>query len=80
MRKGLQRCIAKCSKGDIGLITSETLQKVTYPDGSTCEAWTGIHVSKEKFGQPWSSRNPTYLGDFDELLRILFDAWKMISL
>jgi hypothetical protein len=26
-------------------------------------AWTGIHLSPEKFGQPWSSRTPRVVGE-----------------
>lgn len=72
---------AYCSRGELGLITSETPVRVVYnsclthaehPDqewrrqSCVCEtgiAWIGIHLSPEKFGQPWSSRTPRVVGE-----------------
>ena len=50
-----------------------SVYQAVQPEGDcTCEegiAWTGIHSSDAKFGQPWSSRNPLVLlfvpGDLD---------------
>ncbi len=53
--------IAVCSQGYLGLITSDGPQTITYPDGNTGEAFTGIHLSPGMYGSPWSSRNPTVL-------------------
>lgn len=53
--------IAVCSQGYLGLITSDGPQDVTYPDGNTGEAFTGIHLSPGMEGAPWSSRNPHVL-------------------
>lgn len=39
--------------------------------GCTCEtgmAWTGIHLSAEKFGRPWSSRTPRVVGEFRDVV------------
>lgn len=38
----------------------------TYSNCTDCErgiAWTGISLEPEKFGQPWSSRNPRVVGE-----------------
>jgi len=56
--ENLQGWVAMCSRGYPGLILGNTRQSVTYPDGNTGTAWTGIHLDPDIFGQPWSSRNP----------------------
>jgi len=53
--------MAMCSQKQVGLVLSDKPEKVTYNDGTTGIAWTGIHLSKEKFGEPWSSRNPVFV-------------------
>lgn len=55
--------IAVCSKGSIGIITSDEPVEVTYPDGSKSMAWVGLHLTDKiaKIGEPWSSRTPTVL-------------------
>lgn len=68
---------AFCSRGELGLITSEAPVEVTYKvcdseqhtsftDGCRCEkgfAWVGFHLSPVKFGEPWSSRAPRVVGE-----------------
>lgn len=49
--------IAICSAGRVGLITSEEPVEITYPDGNTGVAWTGIHLAPY-YGAMWSSREP----------------------
>ena len=63
-RKG---SIAVCSQGHIGLITSDIMIAIVYPDETKGIAWTGIHL-KGKIGTPWSSRNPTVVGHIDEMV------------
>jgi len=62
--------IAICSQGFVGRITSKTQMPVTYSDGSTGFAWTGVHLQYRSQpitailpGDPWSSRNPVVLVD-----------------
>lgn len=50
--------IARCSAGEKGLITSSGQVEVTYEDGNKGLAWTGFHISPDRIGQPWSSRQP----------------------
>ena len=57
-------CLAYCGKNELGLILSEAKEVVEYPDGTTGEAWTGIHLTGN-FGAPWSSRNPLIVGKID---------------
>jgi hypothetical protein len=54
--------VAICSMGFPGLILSDKPEEIKYPDGNKGVAWTGIHLSQSKFGQPWSSRNPKIIG------------------
>jgi len=54
--------IARCSKGYLGLILSEHPIAITYLDGSSVIAWTGVHLSGSKLGDTWSSCNPTVVG------------------
>lgn len=66
---------AYCSRGELGLITSEMPLTVVYEKCFSCStiltsectcvtgiAWVGIHLSPEKFGEPWSSRTPRVVG------------------
>lgn len=68
---GLGRgAIARCSRGQLGLITVDEPTEVTYPDGNTGIAWVGIHLAwgeGVKPGDPWSSRNPTKVADLADL-------------
>ena len=62
-RKG---AIAFCSIGKLGLITSDGPVSVTYPDGNTGLAWTGIQLTDSDGGNgppvgattwtPWPSK------------------------
>jgi len=62
--------LAVCSRGYLGLITSEGPEEVSYPDGTRGQAWTGIHLTWYRGleyqhtnpGDPWSSRTPTVVG------------------
>jgi hypothetical protein len=54
--------IAVCSLGHVGLITKDTKQEITYPDGNTGHAYVGLHLD----GTPWSSRAPTTCGNVRE--------------
>lgn len=58
--------IALCGAGYPGLIASDELQLVTYPDGNTAQAYVGTHLTGD--GKPWSSRNPCILGSILELV------------
>ena len=53
-----------CSRGMIGVLTSDKKQKVTYPDGNTGYAYIGVRL---KDGAPWSSRNPIWLPTQEQL-------------
>ena len=60
--------IAKCGWGTIGVIASDGLVEVTYPDGKKGMAWTGFHLQEHvindhmiKIGDPWSSKKPEVL-------------------
>jgi hypothetical protein len=75
---GLKGKIAICSRGYLGLITEDGQKVVTYKrcpgcvaaygwnDSCTCEtglAYVGVHLTGDKAGQPWSSRNPRVVGE-----------------
>lgn len=71
--------LALCGAGWLGMITSDQLQPVTYPDGNKAMAWTGIHlIPKAPEGGmaplvslargQWSSRNPVIIGNIRELV------------
>jgi hypothetical protein len=60
--------IAVCSHGYIGLVTCDEPQPVNYGDGNKGVAWTGIHLSAGKIGDPWCSREPTVIGEIERLL------------
>lgn len=74
MKKG---ALALCSRGELGLILVDKPHFVYYGDGNFDEAWTGIHVSPEKFGEPWSSRTPTYVDDFEGVLKCATEWCKL---
>lgn len=65
--------VARCSRGALGLITSDKPEEITYPDGNIGVAWTGIQLSwlLSEPGKPWSSRNPKVIG---HLSKIIMDA------
>jgi hypothetical protein len=56
-------CICICSRGIVGVVTSDVQQKVTYNDGSEGIAWVGLTFDKT----PWCSRNPEIIGLINEL-------------
>ena len=64
----LKGTFAVCSRGILGLITSDEPERVEYPDGTFGVAWTGITLAGGKVGAPWSSRNPRIVGFAEELL------------
>lgn len=51
--------IAICSIGQVGIITVDKPEEITYTDGSVGVAWIGYNVVT---GEPWSSRNPKVIG------------------
>lgn len=58
-------CIARCSIGLLGLVTSERKEMTRYGD----EAWIGIQLSPDKAGQEWCSKNPIFIAEsIDSLL------------
>lgn len=70
--------LALCGHGWLGLITSDQLQPVTYPDGNKAMAWVGLHLiprAPEGCLAPlisldrglWSSRSPIIIGNIQEL-------------
>ena len=61
----MKGCVGLCSKGSLGLITSETRQEVAYGDGTKGVAWVGVHFTNKlcAVGGPWSSRSPRILMD-----------------
>lgn len=52
-------CIARCSKGFIGLVTSDS--KIDTKLGH--KAWIGIHLDPEMAGYQWCSRDPEFIAD-----------------
>ena len=59
MESDLYGRLAICGLGHLGLITSHEPEPVYYPDGDMGLAWKGKYILPvEKFGEPWSSRNP----------------------
>jgi hypothetical protein len=58
--------LALCSHGQLGLITDDKRQSVTYVDHSVRMAYVGIHLTDgpgRKVGDPWSARNPMIVGE-----------------
>ena len=63
--------LALCSRGQLGLITHDKRQPVTYPDHSVGMAYVGIHLTDgpgRKVGDPWSARNPIIVGELGSSL------------
>jgi len=58
-----------CSRGMIGILTSDKKQKVTYPDGNTGYAYVGVRL---RDGASWSSRKPIWLPTQEQLQEILW--------
>lgn len=50
-------CVARCSLGMLGLVTSTKKVMSRYGE----EAWLGVQLSPDKSGLEWCSRNPTYV-------------------
>ena len=71
----MKGCVGLCSKGSLGLITSDTRQEVTYGDGTKGMAFVGVHLTNKlcAVGDPWSSRNPRVAMDA-EMFRLLILA------
>lgn len=74
--------LALCGDGWLGLIISDQLQPVVYPDGNRTSAWVGRHLMPkppEGCMAPlvsmdynlWSSRSPVIIGSIDELVENL---------
>ena len=69
--------LAFCSIGRLGLILCDEPQEISYPDGNTGIAWTGIQLTPgmggkdndvlQRVGDPWSSRHPRVVGYIEEL-------------
>jgi len=58
--------LALCSGGQLGLITHDKRQPVSYADHSVGMAYVGIHLTDgpgRKVGDPWSARNPVIVGE-----------------
>lgn len=62
--------IAMCYRGNIGLITSD--RKVgnvhSHHEGVSKPKWRGIHLTPERFGEPWESINPKVIGNITTML------------
>lgn len=66
--------VCLCSRGRLGMITRNWKIPVTYSDGSSEMAWTGIHLEQTddaEIGDAWSSRNPTLVTKASELRGML---------
>lgn len=70
----LKGALAICSRGILGLITSDGVEEVTYPDGTKGQAYTGIKLSGPDVGEPWCSRNPCVVTWVEGLLT--WHTWK----
>jgi hypothetical protein len=57
--------ICRCGAGRLGLVLSVEPFAISYPDGTSAVAWTGVHLST---GLPWSSSKPVYVADGAALL------------
>lgn len=64
-----KHALAYCSKGRLGIITSDEPEHVDYPDGTKGWAWTGYHVHNKA---PWSSRNPRVIAYLEDLAKAHF--------
>jgi hypothetical protein len=52
-------CVARCSLGLLGLVTSDTKVLTRYGD----QAWMGVQLDPDKAGKEWCSRNPTFVAN-----------------
>lgn len=61
--------IAICGSGSLGLVLSDKLQKITYPNGTQGDAYVGIHLTDKlsTIGSDWSSRNPIKVGHIENV-------------
>ena len=57
-------CVARCSRGLLGIVTSNTKLMTRYGE----PAWLGLHLSPSKAGEKWCSRNPTLVANSIEEL------------
>ena len=57
--------IALCNQGHLGLILKEKGSPVSGM------MYYGIHLSQEKFGQPWESKSPQVVGNIHAVLSTL---------
>lgn len=63
--------IAVCAQGHIGIIHSPLRRMVRYEDGRKIRAWVGKTICPaERFGEPWSSKKPTVLGNITQLSEV----------
>jgi hypothetical protein len=66
--------LALCSHGQLGLITHDKRQPVTYVDHSVGMAYVGIHLTDgpgRKVGDPWSARNPIIVGELSSIPAVM---------
>jgi hypothetical protein len=79
-REPCRGAVAVCGHDTLGLICVDAPILVTYPDGSSAKAWTGIHLTDKtaSVGAPWSSAKPRVVGhvsDFEQVgLNAALDA------
>ncbi len=69
--------IAYCGHGKLGLITCDQPTQVRYSNGDIGFAWTGIHLTTSgttEIGCPWSSRNPSVIGNIEVALNLLMNG------
>jgi len=77
--------LALCSGGQLGLITHDKRQPVSYADHSVGMAYVGIHLTDgpgRKVGDPWSARNPVIVGELCSSPAVLPYAglgWSLMS-
>ena len=69
--------LALCSKGHLGMITSDYKHNVSYGDGTFGIAYIGVYLEKGCEGQPWSSRNPTIIGHISSVLDTIRDTFHL---
>ncbi len=61
--------IAICHRGYIGLITSKQKEFRGHRGEAVGKSkWYGIHITPDKFGEPWESINPEVIGNITMLL------------
>ncbi len=74
--------IAICHQGFLGVITKEPPIKVTtgkvvndkIVSQQTDDVWEGIHLSVDRLGKPWMSKQPKVVGNIFDLLGDLHNA------